>query len=220
MWNYLIIAGAVILLGGLLFFESKEMKIGILLTKTPLSLLFIAAVMLQPHPDQWYFHFLFIGLVFCFFGDVFLALKTEKMFTVGLIAFLAGHVFYIAGFVYLTPLAAWLSYGTLIIFIFSTGVFLFFRPHLRDMTLPVLFYIIVISLMLSGALAVLLTAPASQTARIMVFAGALVFYLSDLFVARNRFLVREPLNHFIGKPLYYVGQFLLAFSVAVISTKI
>ncbi|MBW2297136.1 MAG: lysoplasmalogenase, partial [Deltaproteobacteria bacterium] len=43
--------------------------------------------------------------------------------------------------------------------------------------------------------------------------GALSFYVSDLFVARDRFLKNESLNRLLGLPLYYGGQFLLAFSV-------
>ena len=47
----------------------------------------------------------------------------------------------------------------------------------------------------------------------MVFSGALFFYISDIFVARNRFLKLEFFNRLIGLPLYYAGQFLLAFSI-------
>jgi hypothetical protein len=50
----------------------------------------------------------------------------------------------------------------------------------------------------------------------MVFSGALLFYLSDLFVARDRFIKNESLNRFVGLPMYYGGQFLLAFSVGLV----
>jgi hypothetical protein len=46
----------------------------------------------------------------------------------------------------------------------------------------------------------------------LVFSGALAFYVSDIFVARQRFLKTEFLNRLIGLPLYYSGQFMLAFS--------
>jgi hypothetical protein len=39
------------------------------------------------------------------------------------------------------------------------------------------------------------------------------FYLSDLFVARQRFVAPAFANRLYGLPLYYLGQFLLAFSV-------
>ena len=44
-------------------------------------------------------------------------------------------------------------------------------------------------------------------------AGATAFYLSDLAVARNRFVAPGPVNRAWGLPLYYGGQALLALSV-------
>ena len=49
-----------------------------------------------------------------------------------------------------------------------------------------------------------------------VFVGAVSFYLSDVFVARDRFLKSEFVNRLIGLPMYYCGQFLLAFSVGLL----
>ena len=48
----------------------------------------------------------------------------------------------------------------------------------------------------------------------LVLAGAIAFYLSDLTVARDRFVTRGFENRIVGLPLYYTGQVLLALSVA------
>jgi hypothetical protein len=48
--------------------------------------------------------------------------------------------------------------------------------------------------------------------RTLIFAGALCFYLSDLWVARDKFIKDEFQNRLIGLPFYYLGQFSLAFS--------
>ena len=217
--NVLIIIGALILLAGLLFFETRESTVGKLLTKTPLSLLFIVTVLVQPHPNQFYFHFLFLGLLFCLVGDVCLALPSDKPFMVGLVSFLIGHIFYVVAFIYLSLVqpGQWLSVGALIVILFSGAVFLYLRPHLGEMMVPVIAYIVVISLMVCGAVAVLGISNLPRWGRIMVFTGALLFYLSDLFVARDRFIKKEALNRYIGLPLYYGGQFLIAFSVGLIS---
>ncbi len=45
---------------------------------------------------------------------------------------------------------------------------------------------------------------------------ALSFYVSDVFVARDRFLKEEFINRLVGLPMYYAGQFLLAFSVGLL----
>jgi uncharacterized membrane protein YhhN len=211
--NMAILSAAVLLMAGLLHFETRESTLGKLLTKTPLSILFIVTALLQPHPDQWYFHFIFIALFFCLAGDVFLALPMKRTFLFGLVAFLIGHILYIIAFTYLADVKAWANMGTPIILIVSAVVYGIFRPHLKDMTYPVLVYVIVISLMLCGALAVLLTPADERLGPVLVFTGALLFYLSDLFVARDRFMGRSPVNRWIGLPLYYGGQFMLAFSV-------
>jgi hypothetical protein len=49
--------------------------------------------------------------------------------------------------------------------------------------------------------------------RTLIIAGALCFYVSDIFIARHRFIKEEYLNRLLGLPLYYTGQFILAFSV-------
>jgi uncharacterized membrane protein YhhN len=103
--------------------------------------------------------------------------------------------------------------GAVVIFIIGAWIYLWLRPHLGTMNIPVLIYSIVISIMLTGAWTIFCAGGQSPSARIMVCAGALSFYISDIFVARDRFLKKEFLNRFIGLPLYYVGQFLLAFSV-------
>ena len=43
--------------------------------------------------------------------------------------------------------------------------------------------------------------------------GAVLFYVSDIFVARDRFVTPSPLNQRIGLPLYYAAQIALAFSI-------
>ncbi len=84
------------------------------------------------------------------------------------------------------------------------------------MMVPVIVYLIVITLMLAGAWAVFGVPGLETTGRWFILIGALCFYLSDLFVARQRFVTEQYLNRLIGLPLYYVGQFLIAFSVGMV----
>lgn len=84
------------------------------------------------------------------------------------------------------------------------------------MKVPVLIYTVVISVMLAGAWSLLCDIQLSVAGRITAFAGAFAFYLSDIFVARDRFLKRDFLNRLAGLPLYYTGQFLIAFSVGLL----
>ena len=213
----LILALAALLLGGLLYFENKESLFGKILTKTPLSVLFIVVAVIQPHPHGLFYIFILLGLIFCLGGDVFLAIPSEKTFLFGLVSFLLGHVFYIIAFVCISQIVAWADYGALVVLGVSAVVYLYLRPHLGKMVWSVLAYVVVISLMVIGAWAVFNNPNLPQSGRNMVLAGAILFYLSDLFVARDRFLKRDPANRFIGLPMYYDGQYLLAFSVGMIS---
>ncbi|MFH1135720.1 MAG: lysoplasmalogenase [Pseudomonadota bacterium] len=214
MINALIVIAAVILLGALLFFEKKEHNIGKLLTKTPLSVLFVLAAFVQPRPQEWYFNLIFAGLILCLAGDVFLVFSSSKTFLVGLVSFLLGHVLYVSAFVVATHLKTWLSWPALVVLAAGAAIFLFYlRPHLGEMFKPVLAYIVVISLMVIGALAVFLTPEIPRRGALMVLLGALLFYLSDIFVARDRFVSPGYVNRRFGLPMYYAGQFLLAFSV-------
>ncbi len=213
MLNTAIIFAGAVLLAGLLVAEKREHLAGKLLTKPLASLGFILLAMLQPHPAETYYFWILAGLVFCLGGDVFLALPQKPMFLVGLISFLLGHVLYVFGFLSLVPGHTWLHVGTLVIVAVSGGVFVWLKPHLGSMLGPVVVYILVISLMLIGALAVFSSDAVAPRGRYLVIIGAGLFYLSDLFVARNRFVKKEYINRLVGLPLYYTGQYLLALSV-------
>ena len=216
MLNVLIIILAAILLSGVLFFEKRESRGGLVPAKTILSLLFILAVLVQPHPIPSYFYLVLAGLIVCMGGDVFLALPQGKMFLFGLVSFLLGQLFYILAFFSVAGTSTWTWIGLLTVFVMSTWIYSWLRPHLGSMSIPVLLYVIIISIMVSGAWTVLGDLDLTRSGRIMVFIGALSFYLSDVFVARDRFIGRRFLNRLLGLPLYYAGQFLLAFSVGLL----
>ena len=92
------------------------------------------------------------------------------------------------------------------------GIFRWLQPHLDGMRKPVAVYVAVISLMVAAAAAVFFSPEVSLPLRRLVLAGALFFYLSDIFVARQRFVRSSFVNRLAGLPLYYGGQFCLALS--------
>jgi uncharacterized membrane protein YhhN len=210
--NLVIILAAAGLMPLLLIFEKQERTPAILAVKTPLSVLFILAALSQTWISGPYGCYMLAGLCFCLGGDVLLAIPGRRSFLLGLISFLTGHIFYVVSFFAIAPANALMMAGGVPLLLISAVVFRWLRPHLGRMTLPVFFYIIVISAMLLGALAVAGTAALPRVFRTLVLAGAMCFYVSDLFVARQRFVTPDILNRFAGLPLYYLGQFLLAFS--------
>lgn len=214
--NLWIVVCAAVLLAGLLYCEKKEILKAKLAVKTVLSSLFILAAVIQPHPIVAYYRLILLGLIFCLGGDVFLALPREKMFRLGLVSFLLGHLFYVAAFLYVAGINSGTFIGLALSSIISGGVYFWLRPHLGAMKMPVLCYIIVITAMVAGAWTVMAAGELILSGRMLVFIGAMGFYFSDIFVARQRFLKTEFFNRLVGLPLYYGGQFMLAFSIGFI----
>jgi len=216
MINVFIIILGIILLVGVLYYEKKKDRILLLITKSVLSLLFVITALLQPHPVPTYYHYLLIGLIFCLMGDVCLALPQKKAFMGGLAAFLVGHVFYIVSFLSLTSIFHWISPGLIIFIGMSALIFFWLRPHLRSMLIPVLLYILVITVMASGAWTVFWKSSFQISGRALLLVGAFCFYVSDVLVARNKFIKEKYRNRLLGLPLYYAGQFMLAFSIGLL----
>jgi uncharacterized membrane protein YhhN len=157
-----------------------------------------------------------VGVIFSLAGDVFLMLRRER-FLAGLIAFLLAHVFYLVGLTS-SPLQISLAGGIVAVLVGLTGIQLYrsiqaglVRSHKENLKLPLLVYAIFISLMLLAALLTLVTANEVwlPNAALLVSAGALLFYLSDAFLAWNRFVT--PLKHARLRVivLYHLGQALL-----------
>lgn len=143
----------------------------------------------------------FAGLLLSAVGDVLLLFRSNRAFLAGLAAFLLAHLAYLGAFVQVGSPSLW---GLLLVLLGGYFWLRWLWPHLAGWRGPVLAYGAVISLMLWVGLGV----PMLQ-----VWLGALLFYLSDLFVARERFVVQEPLNPLLGLPLYYAAQYLLAGAV-------
>jgi len=213
MGNDVILGSAILLLAAVLRFEKTENRSGLVPAKGLLSCLFVATALLQVDPPPVFSRLVIPGLVFCLGGDVLLALPQKRAFLLGLISFLVGHVLYCAAFFLAAGINAGTWLGSAPALLVSTGVYLWLRPHLGAMHGPVTAYIIVITAMVSGAASVLGNIRFSEAGRVMLFAGAVAFYFSDVFVARDRFVRKGYINRLAGLPLYYAGQFLIAFSL-------
>jgi uncharacterized membrane protein YhhN len=213
MPEVMILTVAVLLLTVLLFFEKRQDRRGLVPAKTLLSCLFVLAALIQPHLHPGYFHILLVGLLFCLGGDIFLAYPHRSMFRWGLLAFLLGHVFYIVAFFHVGRLGSLTWASAIACAAGGIVVYRWLYPHLGNMKISVLAYIVVISVMVVGAASLAAVEALAAPARLLIVAGALCFYVSDIFVARDRFLHSQFGNRLFGLPLYYAGQFMLAFSV-------
>ena len=205
---------AAILLAGLLQAEAHGAPSRILPFKTPLSMLFVAAWFLHVPRYPAFADLILAALICCLLGDILLAFQARRMFLLGLISFLTGHVIYAAAFFLVGSTGAWMAMGMIVLAASGGVVWRWLAPRLDEMALPVLAYIVVISIMAVGAFSVAGNAAIPAPVRFSVLCGAVLFYLSDMFVARQRFVVNAAINRRAGLPLYYSAQFLLALSAA------
>jgi uncharacterized membrane protein YhhN len=148
-----------------------------------------------------YSRWVLLGLVLSAVGDGFLLSDARRDFLAGLSAFLLAHLAYAAAFAPVAhpslPVLAGIVLATL-------AALAWLWPRLGPMRVPVAGYASAIGLMLWLA---------SGVDRAIVPGGALLFWLSDLLVAKRRFGPASPLDRAVGWPLYFAGQYLLAFSI-------
>ncbi|MDJ0663780.1 MAG: lysoplasmalogenase [Acidimicrobiia bacterium] len=147
------------------------------------------------------------GLALSWFGDLFLALDGRGPFVAGLVAFLLGHLAYVAAFSY-RGLADDLLIPTLAVTVVALVIAAWLLPTVPgELRVPVIAYIAVISAMVALAVS---TNALSPDWRLPT--GAVAFFVSDIFVARDRFASPGFINRILGLPLYYGGQLLLAWA--------
>ncbi len=150
-----------------------------------------------------------VALALSWIGDVCLLSQKSRPFLFGLAAFLLAHLAYAAAFIVHGQELAWSLAALAVLALPAWVVLRGLGPHLpAAMRLPVRAYVAVITVMVALA-AGTFAAGAHPSLPI----GAVAFYLSDLAVARERFVASGLVNRAVGLPLYYFAQLCLAWSV-------
>ncbi len=175
--------------------------------KTVASLLFVLLGGLRWQAGDGFATWLLVGLVLALLGDV--LLLGEGTFDAGLGAFLLAHLAYALAFHQALAIARWPFEVLLPMAVIAAAAILWLWPRLGRQKLPVTLYLVAITVMGWGALAATLAQAVLWTAA----PGAVLFLISDLTVARNRFVQPGFINRALGRPLYYLGQVLLALTI-------
>lgn len=154
------------------------------------------------------------GLLLSMLGDIFLMLPREQ-FIAGLIAFLLAHLAYLAGFnaglppMELTGLVLALLVGLTAAQIYRRILAGLKASGKLSYKYPILIYSTVISLMLLSALLTLVRPEWRATPALLASAGALLFFLSDTFLAWNKFVAPLPAGRLRVRVTYHLGQALI-----------
>ena len=195
---------------GLLASEAAAWRTGVWIFKPLASTGFLAAAVAVGALEHPYGRIVFIALCLCWLGDVLLIPESERIFMIGITSFLAGHVALVDAFVDRGVSPAWTVAALVALAPVSLVIVRWLRPYLsRRMRVPVTAYVTVISMMAAAAIGSYARSPAGA-----LLAGAIAFLLSDLSVARDRFVARAFVTRAWGLPLYYAATLLLAASAA------
>jgi uncharacterized membrane protein YhhN len=190
--------------------ERAHNQRGVWIAKPLASLGFLATAYAAGAGDSIYGNNLLLGLGACAFGDLLLIPRGAKAwFIFGMLSFAAGHGAYAVAFARygISDKGTLFALAPMVIVAILTLRWL--GPHLPVlMHSPIRIYIAVISVM--TALAVGATVASGQW---LIAAGAITFAISDLFVARERFVQPDFRNQLLGLPLSYGAHLLLAYSV-------
>ena len=136
-------------------------------------------------------------------GDILLDLSYANIFIFGLVAFLVGHLFYTVLFFRYAKSPDGFGKVMMAGLVLFAGVMIWiFRGINPALYGPVVLYILVIVTMSIGALLV----PAENR---LLFWGALLFIVSDVVLALNKFLVAVPYGRVINISLYFIAQFMI-----------
>jgi uncharacterized membrane protein YhhN len=144
-------------------------------------------------------------------GDVALMFRTSKAFLTGLVLFLLAHVVYSIVFTVPNGFHPQDLITAVVLLLIAVPVYLFLLPGLQSLKIPVIFYILVICFMVNRAISTFFGDAFTTTQAWLMAIGAILFWLSDLLLAINRFrrpFKAEPLGLFF----YYGGQLLIALS--------
>lgn len=179
------------------------------LAKLAASSAFVAIAWLLGAAESRHGRWLLAAFLLSWVGDALLLSTRSRVFLGGLAAFLAAHLAFAVAFLGL-PLDLSALVGAIAVMGVS-GVLLmrWLWPHLKAFyRVAVAAYVAALVVMVASAIA---ATGAGGDWRYAV--GALAFAVSDVAVARNRFVAPGPMNKAWGLPLYYAAQLAFALSL-------
>jgi uncharacterized membrane protein YhhN len=202
------VATTLVGLSALLIAKRYQLRAGVWIAKPIAAAGFLALALSVGALETRYGIWIFCGLTLSFVGDVLLIPeRSRNAFRAGIASFLLGHVAYTVAFASLDIDSEIAAVAVLVVGGAGIGAMRWLWPHVSvEMRVPVVSYVAVISCMLVAA-----AGCASAMDRPDLFVGALLFYLSDLSVARDRFVHASFWNGAWGLPFYFVAQLILAY---------
>jgi uncharacterized membrane protein YhhN len=152
--------------------------------------LLIAAIFLNTWPSKPR-QLIVAGAFFSFVGDIFLLVEdmNPNFFIIGLACFLLTHIFYCLFFLQVKKVGISLlkqkPYLLLFAVLYTSGLLALLVPKLGTLTIPVITYACVLTIMLLCSLRAYNFA--NEASRLSLVMGAVFFVISDSLLAINKF---------------------------------
>jgi uncharacterized membrane protein YhhN len=144
-----------------------------------------------------------LGLIACWLGDYLGPIH----FQAGAVSFLVAHLLFIGAWAWTGPNWRRVAGTLCVVLLASAGIGRWLIPSVPRSDVPlVVAYMSVISLMVAMAGGV------RGPLRNLTLFGAVLFYVSDIAVARGQYVTPGVVNSWVCYPLYYTACLLLAYS--------
>lgn len=195
--------------GALVVSECRGWKTSRAIFKTAASTAFLALAVQLDATASAYGQLILVALVLSWVGDVLLLSQKSLVFLLGLASFLLAHVVFSGAFA-LRPIdGTALIVGLALMSCIGISVLVWLWHHLKTFyRVAVTAYVMAIVAMCTLAIAV-----SAASGAWLLASGALIFALSDIAVARDRFVAPGSINRVWGLPLYYMAQIIFALSL-------
>lgn len=147
-------------------------------------------------------------------GDVLLIPNGRTAVAGGIGAFASAHALYAAWFLAAHPPLLVLAASVAVFLVVGHLIWLWISRHVTGaLRLPVRLYVLIVAMMAATAVAFGVAAAPRGIAAAAPALGGVLLFVSDLAVARQRFIADSPVNRAWGLPVYYAAQLILAAAV-------
>lgn len=205
-----------------ILFEKNKKYVPAVLFKGLASCVFVTVGILASKlsTDKQFAKLIVIGLILGLVGDVLLNLRFvfekigQKIFLLGILAFLAGHIVYLCA---LIPLSSHLVISVIVGAVVALITLYLIFTHIEKVKIAFkifgVFYIGAVVIMTVVALFNLFSDPRSLQAMLYAL-GAVFFTVSDIILIFNTFTSKTRFSRRVmNLSFYYVGQLLIALSL-------
>ena len=174
-------------------FKGAKQQFYVLKPVSTLLVILVALLSLTtPNAQPSFTLWVTMALVLSLGGDVALMFESNRAFLIGLVFFLLAHVVYCIAFTVPNGFYPQDLLTGAVLLVVAVAVYLYLRPGLGSAKGPVLLYILVLCFMVNRAASAFFGDAFTINQAWLMTVGAILFLLSDLVLAINRF--RHPME--------------------------